>query len=507
MEVRSVGQARYFLLFVDDASRMAFVYFLKEKNQVLQHFKEFHSMVRNQKGTKIKTLRTDNGGEFCSDMMEKYLKESGIIHQKTNPYTPEQNGLCERFNRTIVERARCLLFDAKMEKELWAEAVNTAVYLKNRSPASGLGQITPIEMWTGCKPDLGHIRVFGSPAMMHVPKAKRLKWDKKAVKYILVGYSENIKGYRLYNPETKKICTSRDVIIMERSDSTTQVEISNTNKNPLSEQENSTELFDETIQGQEDPTYVLDSDIQSSEDDSYRTLSEEEFDHMDSAETSQLPEKRPRRKPDRFGYTNLCVSDNLSELCADEITYKDATEGPDRKLATAMQEELQAFEQNKAWDIVDRKKQIEWCSVDGYSKKFESDSSIRYRARLVAKGFTQQQGVDFKETYAPVLRYSTLRLLFALSAKFNFEITHLDVVTAFLNGILNENVYMQAPLSLKCPRFGYQCPSRSPHIPSEKSDIISERVVDPESCLGRMRSTANSSARTCVDTGRIRYIP
>ncbi|GBP61401.1 Retrovirus-related Pol polyprotein from transposon TNT 1-94 [Eumeta japonica] len=197
MEVRSVGQARYFLLFVDDASRMAFVYFLKEKNQVLQHFKEFHSMVRNQKGTKIKTLRTDNGGEFCSDMMEKYLKESGIIHQKTNPYTPEQNGLCERFNRTIVERARCLLFDAKMEKELWAEAVNTAVYLKNRSPAPGLGQITPIEMWTGCKPDLGHIRVFGSPAMMHVPKAKRLKWDKKAVKYILVGYSENIKGYRL----------------------------------------------------------------------------------------------------------------------------------------------------------------------------------------------------------------------------------------------------------------------------------------------------------------------
>ncbi|GBP06646.1 hypothetical protein EVAR_70930_1 [Eumeta japonica] len=94
---------------------------------------------------------------------------------------------------------------------------------------------------------------------------------------------------------------------MERSDSTTQVEISNTNKNPLSEQENSTELFDETIQGQEDPTYVLDSDIQSSEDDSYRTLSEEEFDHMDSAETLTVTRKRPRREPDRFGYTNLCV--------------------------------------------------------------------------------------------------------------------------------------------------------------------------------------------------------
>ncbi|KAA5569784.1 transposase family protein, partial [Acinetobacter baumannii] len=94
-------------------SRMAFVYFIKEKNQTLQRFKEFQKMVENQKGTKIKTLRTDNGGEFSSDMMENYLIDSGIIHQKTNPYTPEQNGLSERFNRTIVERARCLLFEAK----------------------------------------------------------------------------------------------------------------------------------------------------------------------------------------------------------------------------------------------------------------------------------------------------------------------------------------------------------------------------------------------------------
>jgi transposase InsO family protein len=145
METKSIGQAKYFLLFVDDASRMSFVYFLKEKNQALQRFKEFRGMVENQTESKIKTLRTDNGGEFCSQQMESYLKAAGITHQKTNPYTPEQNGLCERFNRTIVERAKCLLFEAELDKSFWAEAVNTAVYLKNRSPASGLGQMTPFE--------------------------------------------------------------------------------------------------------------------------------------------------------------------------------------------------------------------------------------------------------------------------------------------------------------------------------------------------------------------------
>jgi hypothetical protein len=141
-------------------SRMTFVYSLKEKNQALQRFKEFR-------------------------------------------------GLYERFNRTIVEHAKCLLFEA--------EAVNTAVYLKNRSPASGLGQMTPFERWTGRKPDVSHVRVFGSPATVHIPKNKRQKWDKKATKYIFVGYPENVKGYRLYNPKTRQVTTSRDVIIMEKN--------------------------------------------------------------------------------------------------------------------------------------------------------------------------------------------------------------------------------------------------------------------------------------------------
>lgn len=174
MESKSIGGARYFLLFIDDYSRMTFIYFLKAKSKVLSYFKEFKSRVENFQSKKIKILRTDNGCEYCSNDFEEFLKKEGIIHQKTNPYTPEQNGLSERSNRTIVERARCLLFEADLEKKFWAEAANTAVYLKNRSVASSIEK-TPYEAWTGRKPNLRHIRIFGSPVMAHIPKEKRTK--------------------------------------------------------------------------------------------------------------------------------------------------------------------------------------------------------------------------------------------------------------------------------------------------------------------------------------------
>lgn len=227
MEEMSIGGSKYFLILEDDYTRMCFVYFLKSKDEVFKCFQEFKQMVENQKGKKIKIFRTDNGGEFCSNNFEIFLKNCGIIHQTTNPYTPQQNGLSERMNRTIVERARCLLYDAKAHKKLWAEAVNTAVYIRNRCIAAGLENKTPYEMWHGRKPNLGHMKIFGSTAMVQIPNVKRNKFDKKAEKMILVGYGQNTKGYRLYNPLTNAVVTSRDVMVLEglESDKELQVQI------------------------------------------------------------------------------------------------------------------------------------------------------------------------------------------------------------------------------------------------------------------------------------------
>ncbi|CAH2104034.1 unnamed protein product [Euphydryas editha] len=445
MENKSLAKSRYYLLFVDDYSRMCFVYFLKTKDETFKFFKEFKELVENQKSTKIKILRSDNGGEFCSAEMENYLKENGIVHQKSTAYSPEQNGLCERYNRSIVEKARCLLFDAQFDKQLWAEAVNTAVYLKNRSPVASLDKnTTPYEMWTGSKPNLSHLRVFGSPVMVHVPKERRKKWDKKAQKMYLVGYPDNVKGFRLYHSESRKITISRDVVVMEDiKNESNMTNILVEEKQPMKSTERLSSL-DETEQTQKivDSTYVASGSSRDS-DEVFEPLTTDDMEVVSQKDIVNQPEKRIRRKPDRYNYSNMCVEDMTSE----PITVSEALDGPEKEQWTkAMKEELQSFSDNDTWELVDRPSvgtvvKNKWV----FKKKFNSDGEVRFRARLVAKGFTQVKGVDFNETYSPVLRYSTLRLLFALSVNLDLNMNHLDVPTAFLNGYINECVFMELP--------------------------------------------------------------
>lgn len=133
MENRSIGDARYILTFIDDHSRKIFVYFLREKSEVFDRFIEFKSMVEKQTGRKLKALRSDNGTEYVNKKFDLYFRKHGIVHQKSVVYTPEQNGIAERANRKLVEKAKCMLFDARLNISFWAEAVNKAAYIINRS--------------------------------------------------------------------------------------------------------------------------------------------------------------------------------------------------------------------------------------------------------------------------------------------------------------------------------------------------------------------------------------
>lgn len=310
--------------------------------------------------------------------------------------------------------------------------------------ASGLHQRTPYELWTGRKPDVSHIRIFGSIVMCHIPKEKRCKWDKKAEKLILIGYTDHVKGYRLYNPVTKKIITSRDVTIIEPKDDSEMMIITEQQQ----QQASSSDQTDHT-DSDNDSTYVEEVDTtQTSSDEFYDSIPVKEL--KDIAESVQ-PEKvvRLRKKPDRYGFSNMCVDLN-DDLFGDQITYEEALNGSEsHEWCKAMDEELKSFKENEAWEVVERPAQATVVKCKWVFKKkidnCEKVEKVRYRARLVAKGFTQKAGIDYKETFSPVLRYSTLRLLFALSVKYNLDMTHLDVTTAFLNGHLHETVYMSLP--------------------------------------------------------------
>lgn len=212
--MKSKGGALYFATFIDDHSRKLWLYPLKSKDQVLDVFKEFQVLSERQTGKKLKCIHTDNGGEYCGPF-DNYCKSQGIRHQKTPPKTPQLNGLAERMNRTLVERVRCMLSEAKLPNFFWAEAVNTVAYVINQSPAVSLDGDVPDRVWFAKDVSYDHLKVFGCKAYVHVPKDERSKLYVKTKLCIFIGYGQDEFGYRFYDPVDKKLIRSRDAVFFE----------------------------------------------------------------------------------------------------------------------------------------------------------------------------------------------------------------------------------------------------------------------------------------------------
>ena len=416
----------------------------------------------------IKMSSSDHGGEYISSELQEYLRKNGIIHQTSAPYTPEQNGLAERMNRTIVERARSALIAAGLPKMFWAEAVSTVAYLINRSPTRGHGR-TPEEIWSGQKPDLSHLKVFGCKALVHIPKKFRRKFDPKSTEMIFVGYCENTKGYRLIHPVTRRLTISRDVVFIENEfvrnvrstvelhESVGEVfplfendldsDVNNSNQNDTANEHNplqnvtANELDSEFI-GQ----YQCD-DAPSGTTESVPTNSDHEL--TSPSNTISLPNVRrservpkPRIFPD---FVTYCVNGFIPD---DPSTVEEALgSGNSEVWKRAMIEEFNSLQENNTWKLTElppNRKPIQ-CKWVFKTKRDADGRIVRYKARLVAKGFTQKQGIDYGETFSPVVRYTSIRMLLAISAKYNLDIEQMDVVTAFLHGKIDEDIYMIQP--------------------------------------------------------------
>jgi transposase InsO family protein len=190
----SLGGTRYMLTIIDDYSRRVWLYFLKYKDDTFAAFKNWKVMIEKQTERKAKLLRTDNGGEFYSYVFNDYCRQEDIVRHHTIHHTPQQNGVAERMNRTIISRARCMLSNARMSKCFWTEATNTACYLINRSPFIPLNKKTPIEVWSGTPADYSRLKVFGYTAYAHVDNEKL---EPRAVKCLFLGYSSGVKDYKL----------------------------------------------------------------------------------------------------------------------------------------------------------------------------------------------------------------------------------------------------------------------------------------------------------------------
>lgn len=206
---------KYVFCLTDDYSRKVWAYILSDKSEAFDFFKIFKIFVEKETSLSIKGLRTDRGGEFTSNEFNSFCRENGIKRQLTTAYTPQQNGVAERKNRTIMNSVRSMMFEKKVPKSFWPEGIQWAVYVLNRCPTVALKNKTPEEAWSGKKPSVAHFKIFGCVCHRHIPDAMRTKLESKSASGVFLGIGDETKGYRIYDPIANKIVLSRDVVFEE----------------------------------------------------------------------------------------------------------------------------------------------------------------------------------------------------------------------------------------------------------------------------------------------------
>ena len=399
MEVESLGGNLHFALFKDEATAFRLVYPIATKDKLYDKLRQVVRDVADQTGQMVKRIRSDHGKEFESAKVQQFLEDNDIIHEYSAIYVHEQNGMAERENRTLTSLARSMLEARGLPKKLWAEAVATAAYTMNRIPNRD-DEKTPYEMWFGKKPDVSHLRIFGCPAYRLIDESQRKKWDPKAQRMIFVGYDVTTKNYRLWDEETNRVITCKHVSFDE------DAIVTSIQKQP------------EVRRGPGRPRKVP---VEAVGEPARLAAADKEFVHGDELALATL---------------------------TDPQSVEEALGGPDHKeWMSAMQKEIASQAEKNTWELTDLptgKKAIDCKWI--FRVKYNTDGSLdKRKARIVARGFSQRPGIDYAQTFSPVIRYESIRILLSIAANENLEVEALDVVTAFLNGEVQEELYMKQP--------------------------------------------------------------
>jgi len=419
------GMYKYFITFIDDSTKYCYVYLLKSKDEALEKFIIYKNEVENQPNKKIKVVRSDKGGEYVSPYAE-FCSQHGIIHEFTAPYSPQQNGTAERKNRTLKEMVNAMLISSGVNQNMWGDALLSANYLLNKIPRKKKDE-TPYELWWGRKPSYKYLKVWGCLAKVVVPLPKAVKIGPKTVDGIFIGYADESSAYRFLVHESKIPDIHKNSIMESRNASFFENVFPCLNKDKAS----SSRMDNENIHNE-----------------THNELVQEEPNQSEDEEIEPRRSKRARVEksfgPDFYTYMVEKEPDSYHEAVT-------SVEGPQWK--EAIKSEIDSILQNHTWELVDLPpgcKPLEYKWI--FKKKMKPNGTIdKYKARLVIKGFRQRKGLDYFDTYSPVTRITSIRLVLAIAAIRNLEVHQMDVKTAFLNGDLDEEIYMEQPEGFVAP--------------------------------------------------------
>ncbi|GJS92941.1 retrovirus-related pol polyprotein from transposon TNT 1-94 [Tanacetum coccineum] len=463
MRVASINGKKYILVIVDDYSRYTWTLFLRSKDETPEVLKDFLTMIQRNLQAQVITVRTDRGTEFLNKTLHAYFKEEGIEHQTSTPRTPEQNGVVERRNRTLVEAARTMLSASKLPLSFWAEAVATACYTQNRSIIISTHGKTAYHIINDRKPSIKHLHIFGCICYITRDGENLDKMKEKGDPCVMVGYSTQSKGYRVYNKRTRLIVESIHIKFDEIKEM-----MSDHNSSDLAPQRQ--EMSVENVSSGLVPQGQKASDYDNSDPVPPRQNVVPTAEKTDSSQQgleflfSPLLEEYYNPTHGLAEENNNDQAPNASFQEAEFINpfctrVQEIGESSSRNIDNTDVHSFQPQSHDYRWTRDHPLEQVrgnprgnptmpdsnKTTACHNPEMKDEDQTVIRNKARLVAKGYAQEEGVDFEESFAPVARLEAVRIFVAHAAHKSFPIYQMDVKTAFLNGPLKEEVYVAQP--------------------------------------------------------------
>ena len=454
----SIEGYKYVQSFTDDYSSAVFVYFLKTKSDTVQATEKF--LADTAPYGEVKCIRSDNGTEFTSRDFQTLLRKNRIRHETSSPYSPHQNGTAERAWRTLFEMGRCMLVESQLPKQLWSYAVQTAAIVRNRCFNRRTGQ-TPYLMLTDKKPNLSTMQKFGS--VCYTYKQDKGKLDSRCDQGRFVGYDKNSPAYLVYHPDTDKVQKHRLVkfvskVTVEKQTQTLEPDQNDHYDSVMQPRASRiTQEVNERTENTQEPSVRS----QSAQSDSPLTMSDNSNQTQPNVTNGESERERyptrDRRKPSHLQdfVTDDSDSDGIHTtidycyraVCGVPQTFKEARTSADSKeWVKAMDEEIQSLNENNTFTLTKLPKGKK--TVGGkwvYSIKSDIEGTDKYKARFVAKGYSQRVGIDYGETFSPTANLTSVRVLLQKAAQEDLLLHQMDVKTAYLHAPIDYEIYIDQP--------------------------------------------------------------